>query len=57
MKNSELGNSKFVFQFLGPMDWILHEEEHDEGLWALFGSIASFLTPGHDDEVKLSLYQ
>lgn len=53
MKNTELGNSKLVFQFLGPIDWILHEEENGEGLWALLGGIASFLNPGHDDEVNM----
>ncbi|MCJ8734054.1 hypothetical protein PDJAM_G00231000 [Pangasius djambal] len=46
----ELGDSELVFEFLGPIDWILHEEEHDEGVWVLLGGIASFLTPGQDDD-------
>lgn len=52
MKNPELGKSELLFKFLGPMDWILHEE-HDEGLWVLLGGIASFLNLGHDDEVNM----
>ncbi|XP_026774291.3 uncharacterized protein si:rp71-46j2.7 isoform X1 [Pangasianodon hypophthalmus] len=51
MLNPELGDSELVFEFLGPIDRILHEEEHDdEGLWVLLGGIASFLTPGQDDD-------
>lgn len=52
MTNEELGNSELVFKFLGPLDWIQHEEGHDGWLWDLLGGIASFLTPSVDDEVN-----
>ncbi|XP_017330669.1 uncharacterized protein si:rp71-46j2.7 isoform X1 [Ictalurus punctatus] len=48
--NIELGKSELVFKFLGPIDWILHEEEHNEWVWVLLGRIAFFLTPGQDDQ-------
>ncbi|KAK3535740.1 hypothetical protein QTP70_020988 [Hemibagrus guttatus] len=48
--NEEFGNSELVFKFLGPIDWILQEEERDKGVWFLLGEIASFLTPGQDDD-------
>ncbi|KAG7329174.1 hypothetical protein KOW79_007348 [Hemibagrus wyckioides] len=48
--NEEFGNSELVFKFLGPLDWIQHEEERDKGVWFLLGEIASFLTPGQDDD-------
>ncbi|XP_026991846.2 uncharacterized protein si:rp71-46j2.7 [Tachysurus fulvidraco] len=48
--NTEFGNSELVFKFLGPIDWMQHEEEHDRGVWFLLGEIASFLTLGQDDD-------
>lgn len=50
MANAEFGNSELVFKFLGPIDWMQHEEEHDEGVWFLLEGIASFLTLGQDDD-------
>ncbi|KAM9469909.1 uncharacterized protein Hap1MRO34_012053 [Clarias gariepinus] len=52
LTNEELGNSELVFKFLGPLDWIQHEEGHDGWLWDLLGGIASFLTPSVDDELS-----
>lgn len=50
MTNEEFGNSELVFKFLGPIDWIQHEEERDKGVWFLLVEIASFLTFGQDDD-------
>ncbi|XP_060783742.1 uncharacterized protein si:rp71-46j2.7 isoform X3 [Neoarius graeffei] len=43
--NAELCNSELVFNFLGPVDAL-----HGEGLWVLLEEIASFLTPGQDED-------
>ncbi|KAF5889020.1 uncharacterized protein DAT39_021279, partial [Clarias magur] len=52
LTNEELGNSELVFKFLGPLDWIQHEEGHDGWWWDLLGGIASFLTSSVDDELS-----
>ncbi|KAF7707306.1 uncharacterized protein si:rp71-46j2.7 [Silurus meridionalis] len=50
VKKSKLGKSELVFNFLGPINWILHEEEHEGGMWDLLERIAFFLAPSKDDD-------
>ncbi|XP_072519677.1 uncharacterized protein [Salminus brasiliensis] len=48
--DTELGPTPLVFEFLCPLRRLLKEEEHEGGVWVLLGGLASFLTPGHDDD-------
>ncbi|XP_039669001.1 uncharacterized protein si:rp71-46j2.7 [Perca fluviatilis] len=41
-----IGHTQPVFQFLCPLDKLLNEEEHYEGVWGLLSGLAYFLTPG-----------
>uniref|UniRef100_A0A3Q3EQM4 Si:rp71-46j2.7 n=1 Tax=Kryptolebias marmoratus TaxID=37003 RepID=A0A3Q3EQM4_KRYMA len=50
VSDSTIGHSQPVFQFLCPLDKLLNEEEHYEGVWGLLSGLAYFLTPGHEEE-------
>lgn len=45
-----IGRTQPVFQFLCPLDKLLNEEEHYQGVWGILSSLAYFLTPGHEEE-------
>lgn len=45
-----IGHSQPVFQFLCPLDKLLNEEEHYDGVWGLLSGLAYFLTPGQEEE-------
>ncbi|AWP11922.1 mitochondrial ribosomal protein L11' isoform 2 [Scophthalmus maximus] len=45
-----IGHTQPVFQFLCPLDKLLNEEEHYEGVWGLLSGLAYFLTPGQEEE-------
>ncbi|KAG9272678.1 hypothetical protein AMEX_G13698 [Astyanax mexicanus] len=48
--DTELGPTQLVFEFLCPLRRLLKTEEHEGGVWVLLGGLASFLTPGHEDD-------
>ncbi|XP_066504635.1 uncharacterized protein si:rp71-46j2.7 isoform X2 [Hoplias malabaricus] len=50
LADTELGHTQLVFKFLYPLHKLLGEEEQDEGVWFLLGGLASFLTPGQEDD-------
>ncbi|KAM3613113.1 uncharacterized protein V6R79_020569 [Siganus canaliculatus] len=50
-----IGHTQPVFQFLCPLDKLLNEEEHYGGVWGLLSGLASFLTPGQEEEESSSL--
>lgn len=50
-----IGHTQPVFQFLCPLDKLLNEEEHYGGVWGLLSGLASFLTPGQEEEESPSL--
>ncbi|XP_017264006.1 uncharacterized protein si:rp71-46j2.7 [Kryptolebias marmoratus] len=54
VSDSTIGHSQPVFQFLCPLDKLLNEEEHYEGVWGLLSGLAYFLTPGHEEEENSS---
>lgn len=45
-----IGHSQPVFQFLCPLDKLLNEDVHYEGVWGLLSGLAYFLTPGQEEE-------
>ncbi|XP_019109018.2 uncharacterized protein si:rp71-46j2.7 isoform X2 [Larimichthys crocea] len=49
-----IGRTQPVFQFLCPLDKLLNEEEHYQGVWGILSSLAYFLTPGHEEEESSS---
>lgn len=50
VSDEQLGHTQPVFQFLCPFARLLNDKEHEGGLWTLLNGLASFLTPGHDEE-------
>ncbi|XP_053736009.1 uncharacterized protein si:rp71-46j2.7 [Synchiropus splendidus] len=44
------GHTQPVFQFLCPLEKLLNEEEDYRGVWGLLSGLASFLTPGQEEE-------
>ncbi|XP_028445138.1 uncharacterized protein LOC114562754 isoform X1 [Perca flavescens] len=49
-----IGHTQPVFQFLCPLDKLLNEEEHYEGLWGLLSGLAYFLTPSQEEDESSS---
>ncbi|XP_039976040.1 uncharacterized protein si:rp71-46j2.7 isoform X2 [Xiphias gladius] len=54
VSNNLIGHTQPVFQFLCPLDKLLNEEEHYEGVWGLLSGLAYFLTPGQEEEENSS---
>ncbi|XP_034454381.1 uncharacterized protein si:rp71-46j2.7 [Hippoglossus hippoglossus] len=50
VSDNMIGHTQPVFQFLCPLDKLLNEEEHYEGVWGLLSGLAYFLTPGQEEE-------
>ncbi|XP_056328518.1 uncharacterized protein si:rp71-46j2.7 isoform X2 [Danio aesculapii] len=50
VSDEQLGHTQPVFQFLCPFARLLNDKEHEGGVWTLLNGLASFLTPGHDEE-------
>ncbi|XP_078116546.1 uncharacterized protein LOC144524277 isoform X2 [Sander vitreus] len=49
-----IGHTQPVFQFLCPLDKLLNEEDHYEGVWGLLSGLAYFLTPGQEEDESSS---
>uniref|UniRef100_A0A3P8V517 Si:rp71-46j2.7 n=1 Tax=Cynoglossus semilaevis TaxID=244447 RepID=A0A3P8V517_CYNSE len=52
VSHNMIGHTQPVFQFLCPLDKLLNEEEHYEGVWGLLSGLAYLLTPGQEEEEK-----
>ncbi|XP_008324943.1 uncharacterized protein LOC103390747 isoform X2 [Cynoglossus semilaevis] len=50
VSHNMIGHTQPVFQFLCPLDKLLNEEEHYEGVWGLLSGLAYLLTPGQEEE-------
>ncbi|XP_013860766.1 uncharacterized protein si:rp71-46j2.7 isoform X2 [Austrofundulus limnaeus] len=50
VSDNAIGYSQPVFQFLCPLDKLLSEKEHYDGVWGLLSGLAYFLTPGQEEE-------
>ncbi|XP_064185301.1 uncharacterized protein si:rp71-46j2.7 isoform X2 [Anguilla rostrata] len=50
VKDSQLGHSPEVFQFLCPLEQLLTEEEANGGVWSLLSNLAYLLTPAIEEE-------
>ncbi|KAG7257525.1 hypothetical protein CRUP_023195 [Coryphaenoides rupestris] len=55
VRDEMIGHTQPVFQFLCPLDKLLHEEENVGGVWSLLSGLASILTPGQEEEEHNSL--
>ncbi|KAK2891171.1 hypothetical protein Q8A67_013814 [Cirrhinus molitorella] len=55
VSDAQLGHTKPVFQFLCPIAQLLSDEEHKEGVWSFLNGLASFLTPGQDEDESHNL--
>ncbi|KAM4732651.1 uncharacterized protein FYW61_008349 isoform 2-T2 [Anableps anableps] len=55
VSDAMIGHTQPVFQFLCPLDKLLNEEEHYEGVWGILSGLAYFLTPGQEEEENSSL--
>lgn len=50
VSDSLIGHTQPVFQFLCPLEKLLNEEEHYEGVWGLLSGLAYFLSPTQEEE-------
>ncbi|XP_042626184.1 uncharacterized protein LOC109101490 isoform X2 [Cyprinus carpio] len=50
VSDAQLGQTQPVFQFLCPIAQLLSNKEHKGGVWSFLNGLASFLTPGQDED-------
>ncbi|XP_016423428.1 uncharacterized protein LOC107752085 isoform X2 [Sinocyclocheilus rhinocerous] len=50
VSDAQLGDTQPVFQFLCPIVQLLSNKEHKGGVWSFLNGLASFLTPGQDED-------
>ncbi|XP_073676997.1 uncharacterized protein [Garra rufa] len=50
VSDAQLGHTQPVFQFLCPIAQLLSDKEHEGGVWSFLNRLASFLTPGQDED-------
>ncbi|KAI4885353.1 hypothetical protein NFI96_014327 [Prochilodus magdalenae] len=56
VEDAKLGHMEHVFRFLCPLHRLLGEEDGDGGVWDLLGGLASFLSPGQEDDEASIIY-
>ncbi|XP_026081048.1 uncharacterized protein LOC113057754 isoform X2 [Carassius auratus] len=50
VSDTQLGQTLLVFQFLCPIALLLSNNEDNGGVWSFLNGLASFLTPGKDED-------
>ncbi|KAI2656844.1 Sorting nexin-25 [Labeo rohita] len=50
VSDAQLCHTQPVFQFLCPIAQLLSDKEHEGGVWSFLNGLASFLTPGQDED-------